>query len=608
MALSSQLISQFAKTINAANKKQNENTSTTLYGETVVYNGQTYVKLDGSELLTPVETTTSVKDGDRVTVKIENHSATVTGNLSDPSASTTNVTEVIDQITEFEIVMAHKVTAEELEATNAYIENLKAISAKFEEMSAITAEIEELQAKLASIDHLTATDIEAINAELESLRAKFGSFGGITTEDLNAVNAEIDNLKAYFGEFTYVSTDVLEAMKADIKQLDAEKLNAEQADLIYANIDFANIGKAAMEYFYANSGLIENVIVGDASITGTLAGVTIKGDLIEGETIVADKLVIKGEDGLYYKLNMNGETVEAKQTEYNSINGSLITAHTITATQINVNDLVAFDATIGGFKITEKAIFSEVKDYLGNTTRGTYLDVDGQVNFGDSEHFVKYVRDDNGQYHLTISADTILYSLNGTQRSIADLGILTEYVKIGVHEGEPCIELGEFDSDFKLIITNTRIMFMEGTAVPAYISGQTLIAQNVEVEQSLKQGGFSWVSHDGNLGLMWTGSTTASVGYSIDFTSHDIGVTSANLGESLDTTVVVRPFNEASMTTGSLECVVYYGTPGNYKGEYDNYTVDADMVYDSALATYVFTFNIHIPLVTDDIMIDVIYF
>ena len=80
-----------------------------------------------------------------------------------------------------------------------------------------------------------------------------------------------------------------------------------------------------------------------------MVGVTIKGDLIEGNTIKADKLVVKGSDGLYYKLNVSAETVETEQTDQNSLNGSIITAKSITATKISVEDLVAFDATIGGF-------------------------------------------------------------------------------------------------------------------------------------------------------------------------------------------------------------------------------------------------------------------
>ena len=83
MALSHDLISQFAKVINNDKKANSESTS---YGTTVEYNGSTYVKLDGSDLLTPVETTADTKAGERVTVLIKDHTATVTGNLSSPVA------------------------------------------------------------------------------------------------------------------------------------------------------------------------------------------------------------------------------------------------------------------------------------------------------------------------------------------------------------------------------------------------------------------------------------------------------------------------------------------------------------------------------------------
>ena len=208
-------------------------------------------------------------------------------------------------------------------------------------------------------------------------------------------------------------------------------------------------------------------------------------------------------------MNTDGMTTSAEQTEYNSLNGSVILANSITAEKIAVSDLVAFDATIGGFTITENSIHSEVKDSEGNTTRGIYMDTDGQVNFGDADHFIKYYRDDNGEYHLTVSAETILYDVGGKQKSIADLGLLGEYVKISTYEGEPCIELGELDSDFKLIITNTRIMFMEGTGVPAYINNQSLLIKKAVIEEELQQGGFMWKARsNGNLGLIWKGGSS----------------------------------------------------------------------------------------------------
>lgn len=409
MGLSSELISQFAKI--AANKKQTP-TETTVYGTTVIYNGKPYVKLDGSDLLTPVTTTSSVSDGDRVSVMIKNHTATVTGNTSDPSASSKQVTSQGSKITEFEIVMAYKVTTEELEAINATIDNLYAITAKFDNMEAINASIENLQAKFADLEYVNAENMAVINADIENLIAEFAKISDLSVEDLEAINAEIKQLKGYTADFTYVSADVLEAFRASIKELDAKKLTAEQADIRYANIDFANIDQAAITKLFSESGIIKDLVVSDGHITGELVGVTIKGDLIEGGTVVADKLVVLGEDGLYYKLNTNGETVSAEQTEYNSLSGTIITAKSVTAEKIRVDDLVAFDATIGGFRITNHSIYSGVKESATNTTRGSYLDDEGQVAFGDSNNFLKYYKDENGNYKLAISADSLVFSSN----------------------------------------------------------------------------------------------------------------------------------------------------------------------------------------------------
>lgn len=506
MTLSTELIAKFVKATKDSDKTK---TDTIVYGTVVKQGTSTYVQFDGSELLTPVSATADTHSGERVTVMIKNHNAIITGNISSPAARVddiTDVSEVKDTIQEFEILLGYKITTEDLSAVNATINSLIGKSADLEEVTAITAELENLRAMYAELKYVYAEDVEALNAQIESIEAIFGSYADLSADELEAINADITNLRGYNASFTYVEADMLHALHAAIEDLEVKKLSVTDAVIKYANIDFSNIGQAAMEYLYSRSGLIENVVIGDGIITGVLAGVTIKGDLIEGGTVVADKLVIQGEDGLYYKLNMSGETVEAEQTEYNSLNGTIILAKSITAEKIAVDDLVAFDATIGGFQITEDAIFSDVKDSEDNTVRGTYLDKEGQVNFGDADHYIKYYRDDNGEYHLAISAETILYNINGQQRSIADLGVIGEYVKIGTYEDEPCIELGETDSDFKLVITNTRIMFMEGTGVPAYISNQSLFIKKAVIEEELQQGGFIWKARsNGNLGLIWKG-------------------------------------------------------------------------------------------------------
>lgn len=313
MELPKKLVNEFAK---VTNDSEAPKTETTVYG-TIVKNGDSvYAKFDGSDLTTPVSTTTDIEDGDRVTVLVKDHTAVVTGNMTSPSART---------------------------------------------------------------DDVQAMD-EKFDAEIGSLK--------------------VGKLSADEAKITYATIKNLEATDAKI-----EKLSAIDFDAKYANIDFANINMAAVEKLFSESGIIRNLVASDTQITGELVGVTIKGDLIEGNTVVADKLVVKGEDGLFYKLNVDGMTqeVQAEQTEYNSLNGSIITAKSITATKIAVKDLVAFDATIGGFKIGSNAIYSDVKASIDNTTQGIYLGKDGQFAVGDGNNFLKYYKDTDGSYKLALA-------------------------------------------------------------------------------------------------------------------------------------------------------------------------------------------------------------
>lgn len=585
MALSNDLISQFVKITNDNSKKKTE---TTVYGTIVEYNDKPYVRLDGSDLLTPISTTADVKEGERVAVMIKNHTAIVTGNISSPSGRAKDVNDV-------------KQTMEDLD-----IDSVKGKLAEFETLIADMVTVDVLDAAIVTVTEKLTADEAAIEIlKTTKLDASIAEITYATIENLEAVSADFYKLESTYAKFASTTTTKFSAVDASIAELHANKLSAKDIEGKYANIDFSNISKATMEWFYANSGLIEDVVVGDGIITGHLVGVTITGDLIEGNTIKAEKLVIKGSDGLYYKLNTNGVTTESEQTNENSLNGNVIMANSIAATKISVDDLVAFDATIGGFNITDDTIYSGVKETVDNNTRGIYLDSDGQMAIGDASNYIKYYKDVDGNYKLSVSAGSIILATtdksieefvtevdtsvdnlqasnnqsqerineamallgqlsdsismlvtdgNGTslmtqtdegwtfstselqtaintasenldslnnemgsvsstvdilQQAVEDLGVIAEYVKIGTYEGEPCIELGEGDSDFKLIITNTRIMFMEGSGMPAYVNNQSLYIKKAIVEEELQQGGFVWKARsNGNLGLVWKGVTS----------------------------------------------------------------------------------------------------
>ena len=360
-SLSSELISQFVKVTKDAKDAKKD---ITVYGTVVASGNGKFVQFDGSTLQTPVSQTVDAEPGERVMVLIKNHTATITGNISSPSARTESVRVIVNDVAEFNTILADTVRTNDLAVEQARIHNLEVDNVDINEKLLVnTADI---------------TALKAANATI--------------TERLTAAEAEIDMLT--------------------VGDLSAQ----------YATIDFANITKAAMESFYAKSGLIKDVVIGDTTITGKLVGVTISGDLIEADTLVADKLVIKGENGLYYKLNTDGVKMETEQTDHNSLNGEIIKAQSITATKINVDDLVAFDATIGGFNLTDNSLYSGVKSSIDNTTRGIYLDSTGQVVFGDTNNFIKYYQTGDGSYKLAISADDIVL---GTENITAKMSSIT---------------------------------------------------------------------------------------------------------------------------------------------------------------------------------------
>lgn len=432
MGISNELARQFAK---STVDKSKDTSGKTVTGTAVQYNGSMYVQIDGSDQLTPIiSSTVGMKDGDRVTVLIKDHTTTVTGNTSSPSVNQDDIDnshqEIVDQITEVEILVAEKASINDLEAESARIDDLVADNVTIKDtLTANNAEIDQLKAKDVEISgNLTAQNAEIENLKTTKLDVEIADLKYATVENLEVTNANIHNLEADYGEFKQLSTDKFAANAAAINRLDTEKLSAEEADLKYANIDFTNIGSAAIENFFSKSGMIGDLVVGEGTITGTLVGVTIKGDLIEGGTVKADKLVVQGEDGLYYKLNVSAEKVSAQQTEYNSLNGSIITAKSITAEKVNVNDLVAFGATIGGFHITDSAIYSGVKESIDNTTRGTYMDDDGQFAIGDGSNYLKFFRDSNGKYKLDISASSIRFGTSGetVENVVRDMVVKTE--------------------------------------------------------------------------------------------------------------------------------------------------------------------------------------
>ena len=142
------------------------------------------------------------------------------------------------------------------------------------------------------------------------------------------------------------------------------------------------------------------------------------------------------------------------------------------------------------------------------------------------------IKDENGQSMMTQTEDgwsfemksiletmtntsEKLEAVEGTAKDTADaLGSVgdvvkrleekTAYIHMGqTEDGKPRIELGAEGSGFKVVITNTEILFLEGTHTPASISNETMNIKNANVENTLQIGSLVWVKRaNGHISLM----------------------------------------------------------------------------------------------------------
>ena len=95
--LSKSLINQFA----SLNKEKNaESKSTTLYGTVKMDGDKLYVRIDGSDVLTPCQTSVSVKHDERVRVTIQNHEAVIVGNMTSVGARVGDVEDAKNEVIE----------------------------------------------------------------------------------------------------------------------------------------------------------------------------------------------------------------------------------------------------------------------------------------------------------------------------------------------------------------------------------------------------------------------------------------------------------------------------------------------------------------------------
>ena len=247
MGLSSELASQFAKVTNDSSRNTN---GTKLYGTIAMLGEVPHVKLDGTEELTPISRTVEVAEGDRVEVMIANHSATVTGNLTDPSIGIVRAGNLESKITQ---------TAEQIQLQVSDLE--KNLDSKITQTATeIRSEVSDLDGRFS--ENITTVENGIRNDMTNSLASMSNTLTGLsndltglgedltgleesTNSSISTINASIEtltfNVSNLDSKITQTAAEIRSEVSAEVTDLNATIVNTETGIRDTINIEVANL-------------------------------------------------------------------------------------------------------------------------------------------------------------------------------------------------------------------------------------------------------------------------------------------------------------------------------------------------------------------------------
>lgn len=266
--------------------------------------------------------------------------------------------------------------------TNSKIADSTIENSKIKDSTITNAKIADATIELEKVSKSFITDLTADNAYIENLKATIGEFGYITAENADLTYAKITSLQAVDGKIDTLSSKAITTENLNAKVSELGYLSAETADLKYANIKLSNIEVADIATLFTKVGLIDRATIVEGHITGFLDSVEVNAANITAGTLVADRILLKGENGLLYSLNNLGElqsktidTLDGYILTDRTVNADKIVAKSITANELDVEKVFADSAVI-------KKIFSQDVTATGTITGATLKGANAEIDNG----------------------------------------------------------------------------------------------------------------------------------------------------------------------------------------------------------------------------------
>ena len=302
MSLSSELASQFAKVTNDTNRNTN---GTKLHGTITMLGEVPHVKLDGTEELTPISRTVEVAEGDRVEVMIANHSATVTGNLTDPSigimragaleSSIAQTAEQIQlQVSDLEKNLDSKITqtateirSEVSDLDGRFSENITTVENSIRNdmansLASMSDTLTGIINDLSGLEESTNSSISAINASIESITFNVSNLDSKITQTAaeirSEVSAEVTDLNATIAN---TETGIRDTISVEVARLDSkitQTATSIQTDVSakFETVDgeiekFSTFKQTVEGFSFMGTGGTVKISGGDINLTGAIS-------------------------------------------------------------------------------------------------------------------------------------------------------------------------------------------------------------------------------------------------------------------------------------------------------------------------------------------------
>ncbi len=390
MSIDRSILSEFIKATN----DNKETKQTQLYGTVVTQGNSKCVKIDGSEIVTPVRSITDIKDDERVMVSIKDHMATVTGNMSNPSVGNDRVESAEGKIDRFDHLFAGNITADNIAAGSITTDKLLAGSITTDKLMAECITSDKISANSIESKHIKTNVIEAEHIKAGVINAEHITSGTITADKIQSGTITADKIQS--GTITAGSGIIADGAigSAQISKIDAAKIEAGTIDTSKVTIQGSNghlrlKGNRMQVFDGVGTQAKERVSVGDINGDGSIFGLRVRG--ADGQTILLDENGVKSEG---------------------------ITDGSIT------NDKISEDANIDGAKLNINSVVSKINEDGTETIQGTKIEVDG-TNLNTKLSSITIKQDENGE-KITQAQSQITANTNAIKLKVDEQTYITD--------------------------------------------------------------------------------------------------------------------------------------------------------------------------------------